>query len=274
MFSKSFKIPLGFLIAGILWAFLSDPIITFFFGKINIHVRDIIRSANDFAFVGFAAVALYFKIKRQQQQILLSEKQYKRLFELNPNPMWVFNSDTLQFVEVNRSAIELYGYTADEFLSMTIKDIRPNSEKQKLVDVINTLGHGVRRAGTRKHLKKNGELLYMSIVSYDMDFNGKPSTLVMANDVTGLILKEEKIKSQNEALHEIAWLNSHEVRKSLCSVMSLTALLKDATTEFERGEYIRMIEQCTNELDSVLKKTNNRVDQLKEYDKADQLVIY
>jgi len=234
MFSKSFKIPLGFLIAGILWAFLSDPIITFFFGKINIHVRDIIRSANDFAFVGFAAVALYFKIKQQQQRILLSEKQYKRLFELNPNPMWVFNSDTLQFVEVNRSAIELYGYTADEFLSMTIKDI----------------------------------------VSYDMDFNGKPSTLVMANDVTGLILKEEKIKSQNEALHEIAWLNSHEVRKSLCSVMSLTALLKDATTEFERGEYIRMIEQCTNELDSVLKKTNNRVDQLKEYDKADQLVIY
>lgn len=274
MFSKSLRIPIGFLATGFLWALLSDPIITFFFGGIDIHIRDIIRSANDFIFVGLISVALYFKIKQQQQQILSSEKQYRRLFELNPNPMWVFNRETLQFVEVNRSAIELYGYSTDEFLMMTIMDIRPKKDQQKVVDIMDKLGNGVRHAGTWRHFKKNGELLYVSIVSYDMDFNKKPCTLVMVNDVTGLVLKESRIKDQNAALHEIAWLNSHEIRKSLCSVMSLTALLKDTAGESERRQYILMIEQCTNELDDVLRKTNSRVDELKVYDKTDHEPAY
>jgi PAS domain S-box-containing protein len=274
MFSKSLRIPIGFLTTGLLWALLSDPVITFFFGGINIHIRDIIRSANDFLFVGFASVALFFKIKHQQRQLLSSEKQYRRLFELNPNPMWVFNSESLQFVEVNRSTLELYGYSNDEFLSMTILDIRPEEDRQKMVNMIRTHGQGVRLAGTWRHLKKNGELLYMSIVSYDIEFNKKPCTLVMANDVTSLVLKEGRIKDQNAALHEIAWLNSHEIRKSLCSVMSLTALLKDTASETERRQYILMIEQCTNELDDVLRKTNSRVDELKVYDKKDHEPAY
>jgi light-regulated signal transduction histidine kinase (bacteriophytochrome) len=85
--------------------------------------------------------------------------------------------------------------------------------------------------------------------------------------ISSLILKEKRIKSQNAALLKIAWLNSHKVRKSLCSVMSLTALLKDSDSdsELERKEYIRLMEKCTNELDDVLKKTNSRVDELKEY---------
>ncbi len=274
MFSKSLRIPVGFLITGLLWALFSDPIITFFFKEVNIHIRDMIRSGNDFIFVGIISIVLYYRIKHQQKQLLASEKQYRRLFELNPNPMAVVNRESLQFVEVNRSAIELYGYTSDEFLSMTINDIRPHEDRQKAADALKMREYGLRRVGTWRHLKKNGEQLYMSIVSYDIDFNKMPCTLVMANNVTGLVLKEERIKSQNEALHEIAWLNSHEVRKSLCSVMSLTALLKDASSEFERSEYIRMIEQCTNELDDVLKKTNNRVDQLKEYNKKDQLAVH
>lgn len=112
-------------------------------------------------------------------------------------------------------------------------------------------------------------MIYASVVTYDLDFNSEPCRLVMATNITDMILKEERIKSQNAALHEIAWLNSHEVRKSLCSVISLTALLKDSSSEHERRQYISMIQQCTNELDDMLKKTNNRVDELKEDDQSD-----
>src|SRR6202012_465520 len=235
---RSFKIPFMFLLTGILWALFSHPLLAALGKNFSPGTRDVIRSLNHFGFVVFAAIILYFEIKRQQKRLLSSEEQYRRLFERNPNPMWVFDRTTLRFVAVNKSAVELYGYTMDEFLSMTIQDIRPGDEQQRLADAIyNTLGHEIKHNGTWKHLKKNGELLYISIVSYGMDFNEKPGTLVMANDITAVVLKEERIKSQNAALLEIAWLNSHKVRKSLCSVMSLTALIKDSDCEIERKEY-------------------------------------
>src|ERR1700710_2867450 len=102
------KIPLRFLITGIIWAIVSDPLITFFFKGMEIHIRDIIRSGNDFVFVGFVAITLYFSIKKQQHSMAASEDQYRRLFELNPGPMWIFNMNTLRFVKVNKAALEQY----------------------------------------------------------------------------------------------------------------------------------------------------------------------
>ncbi len=214
-----------FLVTGILWALFSHPLLATLDKNFSPGTRDVVKSLNHFGFVVFASIIIYFEIKRQQKRLTadIRKRQYRRLFERNPNPMWVFDRTTLKFVTVNKSAVELYGYTKDEFLSMTIQDIRPEDERQRLADAIYSLGTGVKHNGTWKHLKKDGEILYMSIVSYDIDFNEKLSTLVMANDITSLILKEKRIKSQNAALLEIAWLNSHKVRKSLCSVMSLTA---------------------------------------------------
>jgi PAS domain S-box-containing protein len=275
MFSKSFKIPLRFLITGILWALCCEPLITFFFTKIDRHTRDIIGSANDLAFVVFSSVILHFQIKKQQQRLFSSEEQYRNLFERNPHPMWIYQVNTLKFVKVSSAAINLYGYSMDEFLAMKITDIRPESERIKFIEHVIAIRPGdVIEHGNWIHQKKSGELMYVSIVTYDLDFNGEPCRLVMANNITDVILKEEKIKAQNAALHEIAWLNSHEVRKSLCSVISLTALLKDASSAVERREYIRLIEQCTNELDDVLMKTNKRVDELKIYAGSDYQQVY
>ncbi len=268
MFWKSFKIPLGFLVTGVLWALFSHPLILIFTKGFSPEVHNIARSLNHFVFVGFVSVILYFLIKKQHRELILSEDQYRNLFERNPNPMWIYRLSTLDFVKVNHATVDLYGYSEDEFMAMGILDIRPESEQTKLLDVISTLDEGVSKQGNWTHKKKSGELLYVSIVTYDLNFNNESCRLVMATNVTDMILKEERIKAQNAALHEIAWLNSHEVRKSLCSVMSLTALLKDTHSEHERREYISMIEQCTNELDGMLKKTNNRVDELKEHDQT------
>ncbi len=275
MFSKSFKIPLRFLITGSLWAFCCQPLITFFFTKIDSHTRNIIRNANDLAFVVFSSVILNFQIKKRQTRLFSSEEQYRNLFERNPNPTWIYRKSTLEFVKASHAAVDLYGYSMDEFLAMTIMDIRPENEKTKLLDHLSTIpDSGVTKHSTWTHKKKGGELFYVSIVNYDLDFNGEPCSLVMANNITDAILKEEKIKTQNKALHEIAWLNSHKVRKSLCSVISLTALLKDASSAVERREYIRLIERCTNELDEILMKTNKRVDELKIYAGSDYQQVY
>ncbi len=90
----------------------------------------------------------------------------------------------------------------------------------------------------------------------------------MATDITELIEKErkledayQKIKVSNETLMQIAWSNSHELRKPLCSIMSLVALLKEAGDE-EREEFLRLLEISSTELDQVLRQNNEKVDEM------------
>jgi len=248
-----------------LWAICNDPLITMLGHSLSPATRDLLRELSDFISVISVTGILYFLIKKQNNKLVESEEQYRHLFESNPNPMWIYRIADLRFVKVNRAAIEIYGYDMDEFLSMSITDIRPAEDKERLKNYIGSLGHGVNRSGTWKHLKKDGEMLYTSIVTYDLKFNGDHCRLVMATNITDLILKEEKIRSQNVTLHEMAWSNSHEIRRSLCSVMSLTALLSDSATESERVEYIKLLQECTQDFDEILKKNNKKVDALKEH---------
>jgi PAS domain S-box-containing protein len=261
---RSFRIPLWFFIAGVLWATFNAPLISILGKDLPHATRDIIRGVSDFISVVIVTIILYLMIRKQNARLIESEEQYRSLFEYNPNPMWIYRRSDLHFVKVNNSAIELYGYSMDEFLAMTIADIRPEEDKERLKKSVSALNTGVNKAGNWRHLKKSGEILHASIVTYDLAFNGELCRLVMATNVTDMILKEEKIKAQNAALHEIAWSNSHEIRRSLCSVMSLATLLKDAADDKERNEYISLLQQCTQDFDEVLRKNNSKVDSLKE----------
>jgi PAS domain S-box-containing protein len=264
---KLFKIPLGFLFVGILWALYSHPLLAHFDKHLNATGREIVRSLNHLGFVAVVAIVLYFQIKKQQKHILLSEEQYRNLFERNPSPLWIFRTDNFRFVKVNQAATKMYGYSEHEFLSMTVMDIRPEKEVEKFTDSVKNVSPELSDQGVWKHKTRRGETIYASIFTSDLYFKGHECRLVMASNVTDTVINEDRIKAQNAALHEIAWLNSHEVRKSLCSVISLIQLTKDSQNEVERRQYIAMMEQCTGELDEVLIKTNKRVDELKEHDK-------
>ncbi len=259
MLPKSFRIPLWFLLTGIFWALYSHRFFADAAKGVSPAGQEFLSNLNHFGFVAVFSVILYFQIKKQQKDLSISEAHYRNLFERNPNPMWIFRADTLQFVMVNQAAIKQYGYSEREFLSMSVADIRPEGEKELFMDRVRSLKLGM-NDHTWQHQTKKGEVLYVSIVSYPLIFDGKSCRLVMATNITDIIVKEEKIENQNAVLYEIAWINSHEVRKSLCSVMSLTALLKETSSEFERRQYIAMIEQCTEELDAMLRKANDRVD--------------
>src|SRR5438128_10446985 len=88
---------------------------------------------------------------------------YRLLFEKNPQPMWVFDEETLQFMAVNEAAIQHYGYSRTEFLAMTIEDIRPPEDVQALLDDVGKHSRGIDRAGTWRHLKKSGEIIDVEV---------------------------------------------------------------------------------------------------------------
>lgn len=133
--------------------------------------------------------------ERTKTVLLESEERYRLLFESNPHPMWVYDLQTLAFLAVNEAAIYQYGYSREEFFSMTIKDIRPVEDIPALLEKVSKVPEGFDEAGLWRHLKKDRTIIDVEITSHPMTFAGRRAELILANDVTERRLLEQEIES-------------------------------------------------------------------------------
>ena len=128
-----------------------------------------------------------------------SEEKYKILFYNNPFPMWIYEVDSYAFIEVNEAAIKHYGYTREEFLTMTIKDIRPPEEVEKLVAADRlTPDKTISSKNYWTHQKKNKEIIFVEITAHFIEFEGKRTKLILANDRTEQVLAQNELLKSNE----------------------------------------------------------------------------
>ena len=119
-----------------------------------------------------------------------SEARYRTLFEMHPHPMWVVDSATLAFLAVNQAAVRHYGYSREEFISMTADQIRPPEEVSQLTKAFQDQSRSYRHRQWL-HRKKNGELIHVEIVSFNLKFGGRPARLGVVTDITELVKAEE-----------------------------------------------------------------------------------
>jgi PAS domain S-box-containing protein len=143
-------------------------------------------------------LAVFFKdiTKRVEAEKKLHDvmRNYQRLFELSPVPKWVYDNETLRFLDVNQAAIDNYGYSREEFLTMTLKDIRPEADVNHLIDLIkNEVQPGAIYRNSTRHLKKSGEIIYVDTNSNSINFKGKNARMVLAIDVTKNIEAEKAL---------------------------------------------------------------------------------
>lgn len=132
-----------------------------------------------------------------------NRNKYLGIFRDNPNPMWIYDLDTLQFLEVNQAAINLYGYTEEEFLALTLKDIRPNDTVDQLLkNLASVTTEFIAEKEIWKHLTKAGETLFVELSAKTVAFEGKNARSVIINDVTQKI-KAEKALLESEAKYRI-----------------------------------------------------------------------
>lgn len=141
-----------------------------------------------------------------------SAERYRLLFDSNPLPLWVYALDTLRFVAVNDAAILHYGYSRDEFLSMTILDIRPPAAAEFVRASARSVGSGETRLQGLQHRRRDGTLLDVEVTSRPILFAGHACRLVLAHDVTersraerALRASEERYRSFVESAHEGVW---------------------------------------------------------------------
>lgn len=127
---------------------------------------------------------------------------FSDLFFHNPLPMWLFDKETLRFVEVNDAAVQHYGYSRDEFLSMTLADIRPPEDVPRLhaqrAKTIAQEGRArFRRSPGWRHLRKDGSLMWVDVYSHDFWFGGHLVRLAMVYDVTPLKQVADRLAEQS-----------------------------------------------------------------------------
>ena len=142
---------------------------------------------------GMAGTVLDITNERSAQaRALETERQYRLLFERNPMPFWVFDLETLRFLEVNDAAVRHYGYSREEFLAMTVLDIRPQRDA---VDVLQSLSDPAPspEGEVWKHLKKDGSVIDVHVRTDTISYDGRPARLVLAEDISETLAYEREL---------------------------------------------------------------------------------
>lgn len=143
---------------------------------------------------------------RKQIELALrdSDERYRLLFESTPQPIFVYDEETLGFLAVNEAAIQTYGYDREEFLSMTLEDIRSNEKTPALLIKTTTGIDEPLISSPWRHRRKDNSIIYIEMTSHPLAFKGSKARLVIANDVSDRKLLDEKQLSLHASLQQSA----------------------------------------------------------------------
>ena len=142
--------------------------------------------------IAFNAMAA--QVRQSQETLEKRANDYKLLFERNPMPMWIISPDNLDFVDVNEAAIRHYGYPREEFLALNSKDLLPKEDVKKF-RISKELGDP-NNFTVWRHRKKDGQIIYVEMISNKISYKDKPATIVLANDVTKKLEAEAEVARQ------------------------------------------------------------------------------
>ncbi len=138
------------------------------------------------------------KISRELED---SEKQYRELFDLSPIPMWVYDQDSKRFLDVNQAAVDHYGFNEEEFLKMSINEIRLSKADTDHPDHGQIMADSViGDENLWKHRTKSGKIIDVEVQTNETFFEGIPSRIVSANDVTDKIKAEQEVIKKSNLL--------------------------------------------------------------------------
>jgi PAS domain S-box-containing protein len=211
---------------------------------------------------GLTAAMLYKSIvcSIERKKIFFSydeEKiRYTDLFHLSPLPMWVYDLGTFEFLDVNEAGIRKYGYTKEEFLKMTIKEIWPEEDYPLFDEGVHSFNQYKNNFKKRylRHQKKNRDIINVEVQSNIIYFKNQKVKLVMANDITKQIKYIKTIEDQNKSLKNIAWTHSHIVRAPLAKMMSIIDFMKESdgmSAEYE--DLLNHFFDSGTELDGIIR---------------------
>ncbi len=238
-------------------------------------------------FLGYRGVGKdVSELLKAQRALIDSERHYRMLFEANPHPMWVYDFETLRFLAVNEAALLQYGYAREEFMAMTILELRPADQANAVWDSTRAAGRQHRYRSVWRHWKKSGEMFDVEIVSEGIEFAGRKARLVLALDITDrrraeeevqrlnveleerVQVRTEELEAANEELEAFSYSVAHDLRAPLRHIASYAGLVNQ-----ERHAVSPMAQRS---LDSILQAANTMarlIDDLLDFSRTSRASI-
>src|SRR5271165_5577528 len=132
-----------------------------------------------------------------------AESRWALWFSANPYPMWIYDCDSLRFLRVNDAAIQAYGYPREEFLNMTLVDIRPEEDAPRFLQSVRQRHDGYNSSGVWRHRRKDGSILFVEIMAFEFERRGRREELILAANVTERRRVEEALRDSEASLKEL-----------------------------------------------------------------------
>jgi PAS domain S-box-containing protein len=142
--------------------------------------------------------------KRAEAAMRESEARYRLLFLNNPQPMWLFDADSLRFLDVNETALASYGYSRGEFLGLTVRDIWLEADGHLLDAALRDLRVKGVLSGVRRHRRKDGSVLHVEVFHHYIQFPGKGAIIALSNDITDKLEALERLRHSEERYRTLA----------------------------------------------------------------------
>lgn len=186
-------------------------------------------------FVGVLGIGHDITVRKRAEEALReSEENYRYLFANNPQPMWIFDLETLGFLEVNKAATDHYGYSKEEFMQMTLKDLRAVEDRSYFQNKTFRTDNSACPIGEYKHSKKNGEVIFVEISAHTVFYQGRKARHVLVHDITDRKRAESEITLKNEELihahaekDKFFSIIAHDLRSPFSSFLGLTQVMAE-----------------------------------------------
>lgn len=207
--------------------------------------------------------------KNAEENLIVSKEMYRQMFYKNPFPAWIFDSKSMQILEVNDAAIEKYGYTRSEFLKVTIEDIHYAEDLPMLMLEVVRCDLAEKVAGKIwKHKRQNGSIIIVEVTYYQVSYFGKLAMQAQINDVTEKVRLQNELKLKHMQL-TAAVLNAQEMeRKNLGEELhdNINQIL--ATVQISLGFALDNVDKRTELILRSIKNTSLAIEEIRKLSKA------